>query len=250
MVEEKGGGIVMKKTLLVITVIMALSLTADYMPTGKTVWAVSGNMQNDPEIIAKCCFTVNTSRVNEVGRQMECRCTVFCTICKEINPTITWNVKDAGTTGAVISGDTLFTETTGTVTVTAIIVDSTAIGNYTQDFKINVQARDIVIIRTATELDAVRSNPGKFYRLGNDIDLKSYLAPGGAGFAKWGTSGWMPISDFTGVFDGNGYKITGLWIDRCLMSNVGLFGNTELGNGKLPFPILFSRSNCCEQVRA
>gem|GEM_PF-702976 len=84
------------------------------------------------------------------------------------------------------------------------------------------------IITTAAELDSVRVTPNRNYKLGNDIDLTEYLAPGGAGYTKWGLAGWMPIgtveAPFTGIFDGNGCKITGLWIDRPTMNTVGLFG--------------------------
>ena len=98
------------------------------------------------------------------------------------------------------------------------------------------EANNPIFISTAAELDAVRDGLDKYYKLSNDIDLTSYLASGGAGYAKWATAGWLPIgpiSDpFTGGFDGNGHKITGLWIDRNT-SNVGLFGaayNTTIVN--------------------
>ena len=57
------------------------------------------------------------------------------------NKTITWTVKSAGTTGAVIAAGTNVLETTaaGTVTVTAAIPNGTAAGtNYTQDFTITI----------------------------------------------------------------------------------------------------------------
>jgi hypothetical protein len=57
------------------------------------------------------------------------------------NKTIVWTVKDAGTTGATISGSTLTTTAEGTVEVTATIAngltDSTP---YTQDFEIEILA--------------------------------------------------------------------------------------------------------------
>jgi hypothetical protein len=62
---------------------------------------------------------------------------------------------------------------------------------------------------------------------GNYILLKDIaLNQNGAGFEA--TYGWKPIGDyydrFTGIFNGNGYKITGFWIDRPSMEYVGLFG--------------------------
>ena len=102
---------------------------------------------------------------------------------------------------------------------------------------------DPIIIRTAAELDAVRNGLEKYYRMGNDIDLTAYLAPGGQGYAKWGDEGWLPIGtssilvddhgnilqpdlsvSFRGSFDGDGNKISGMWIDRNEESLLGLFG--------------------------
>ena len=91
------------------------------------------------------------------------------------------------------------------------------------------------IITDAADLDAVRNNLDASYRLAGDINLVEYLAPGGAGYAKWGNSGWDPIgtivSDvgvyFTGTLDGAGYKIGGLWINRPSETNVGLFSGIQ-----------------------
>ncbi|MCL2739347.1 MAG: M64 family metallo-endopeptidase [Bacteroidales bacterium] len=70
------------------------------------------------------------------------------------------------------------------------------------------------IIFTPEQLDAVRNNPSAHYILGRNIDLTDYLRPDG--------SGWNPIESFTGSFDGAGYKITGLWINRSSSNGVGL----------------------------
>ena len=44
-------------------------------------------------------------------------------------------------------------------------------------------------------------------------------------------AGWAPIGDnssrFEGVFDGNGFKITNLYINRPTTDNVGLFGSVS-----------------------
>ena len=97
---------------------------------------------------------------------------------------------------------------------------------------------DPIFISTAGQLDNVRLGLNKFYKLSNDIDLTAYLAPGGAGYAKWGATGWNPIgnnitnsadSRFSGGFDGNGHKITGLWVDRNIYTgkHASLFGATH-----------------------
>ena len=55
------------------------------------------------------------------------------------NSTIVWSIKDAGDTGATISGNTLTTTATGSVTITATIANGTEPGtSYVQDFTIAV----------------------------------------------------------------------------------------------------------------
>ena len=89
-----------------------------------------------------------------------------------------------------------------------------------------VQAQiDTIFISTAAQLDNVRNNLSGYYKLVTNIDLTDYLSidsPGNPdGF------GWQPIGDiqrhFAGTFDGNGYTITGLTIDRTSYYYVGLF---------------------------
>jgi len=53
------------------------------------------------------------------------------------------------------------------------------------------------IVTTAAELNAVRDYWWAHFKLGNDINLAPYLAIGGAGYAIWGTAGWLPISGDT-----------------------------------------------------
>jgi len=56
------------------------------------------------------------------------------------NKTITWTVKNAGATGAAISGNTLSSATAGTVTVTAKIVKGkSSTSDFTKDFSIEVK---------------------------------------------------------------------------------------------------------------
>lgn len=90
-------------------------------------------------------------------------------------------------------------------------------------------------IRTAEELAAFRDRvnggnyDGRNVFLENDIDMTDYLAGDGNNSG----AGWKPIGiytgsiiPFTGVFDGQGYEITGLWMNRT-ESYVGLFGHTN-----------------------
>ena len=77
------------------------------------------------------------------------------------------------------------------------------------------------IITTAAGLDAVRDDLAAHYKLGNDINLED--------------EPWTPIgtpgtgNQFTGIFDGAGYTISGLYINLPITSNVGLFGYVGTG---------------------
>ncbi|MCL1900771.1 MAG: hypothetical protein FWG51_00030 [Firmicutes bacterium] len=78
--------------------------------------------------------------------------------------------------------------------------------------------------------DGTDSFNGKTIMLTADIDLSAY----GAGFN--GGKGWIPIgkyslnTPFMGTFDGNGCKITGLYINDTSDNNVSLFGYTSTGS--------------------
>ena len=77
-------------------------------------------------------------------------------------------------------------------------------------------------------LNAIRDNLGGNYRLMNDLNSTT------AGYETWAGStadtgkGWKPIGSsgarFTGTFDGNGYLVEDLHINRPGESDVGLFG--------------------------
>jgi hypothetical protein len=106
---------------------------------------------------------------------------------------------------------------------------SNATSYYTITKTINFKAEYVEVyieIRTQAELNNIRNDMTKKYRLMNDIALSD----NGAGFDG---GGWMPIgilspdNPFKGIFDGNGHKITGLWIDRGSTDSVGLFGYTN-----------------------
>ncbi|MEX1198511.1 MAG: hypothetical protein WEB57_11715 [Pseudohongiellaceae bacterium] len=83
-------------------------------------------------------------------------------------------------------------------------------------------------IANAEQLDAVRHDLNAHYILTADIDLMS--ATGRVSGAFWNNgAGWEPIgqtlaSSFTGSLDGNGFTITGLFIERAGENQAGLFG--------------------------
>lgn len=70
------------------------------------------------------------------------------------------------------------------------------------------------IIRTAADLEKIRSNPSGYFRLSGNIDMSQYA---------YG-EGWNPIANFSGTLDGRGYTISNLMIARPSTKNVGLFG--------------------------
>ncbi len=83
-------------------------------------------------------------------------------------------------------------------------------------------------ITTCTELQNIRDNLAGNYYLGNDIDCTGTSGwNGGAGFEPIGTS---CSNNFTGTFDGQGYKITGLYINLPSSDYAGLFGFTGPGS--------------------
>jgi len=81
-------------------------------------------------------------------------------------------------------------------------------------------------IETWEHLDSVRNNVSSYFVLNNDLN------PSTSGYDTYASSnanngeGWQPIKnpDFAGVFNGNGYVIKGLYIDRNDSFEVGLFG--------------------------
>lgn len=80
-------------------------------------------------------------------------------------------------------------------------------------------ASDPYILSTAEHLDVfMRKSPESNYRLKNDIDLSAYISE------NYASEGWLPVNGFKGVFDGAGFKISGLQINRPGVDNVGFFG--------------------------
>lgn len=85
-----------------------------------------------------------------------------------------------------------------------------------------------IIISTLVQLQAMKDSLSANYKLGQDIDASAT-----SGWNESGGTflGFEPIGDntnpFTGDFDGKGYKITGLYINRPTQDYVGLFGKTE-----------------------
>ncbi|MBC2708936.1 MAG: PGF-pre-PGF domain-containing protein [ANME-2 cluster archaeon] len=76
-------------------------------------------------------------------------------------------------------------------------------------------------ITTCMDLQNISNNLAGDYYLANDIDCSGFdYDSDGKGFMPIGNSS----SQFTGTFDGKGYKITNLYINRSSTNFVGLFG--------------------------
>ena len=88
--------------------------------------------------------------------------------------------------------------------------------------------KDPYQVTNADELFEVRNDLTAYYKQMNDIDLTEWIRE------ESPTQGWMPIGNsttpFKGSYDGDGYAIKGLTINRTTMDNVGLFGYTQGGS--------------------
>ncbi len=92
------------------------------------------------------------------------------------NQSIVWTVKSAGTTGAMIAGNTLSTTGAGTVTVTATITDGVASGTaYTEDFTITVNEVPPVIIAVG-QINGVPTTA----TAGSNLTLSGTISPANA----------------------------------------------------------------------
>jgi hypothetical protein len=78
-------------------------------------------------------------------------------------------------------------------------------------------------IRTWYDLNAVRNNLAGNHTLMNDLDSATAGYEELAGPTANGGKGWHPIGTFTGSFDGQGYEIHNLFINRPDEGAVGLF---------------------------
>ncbi|WP_029013097.1 filamentous hemagglutinin N-terminal domain-containing protein, partial [Niveispirillum irakense] len=89
------------------------------------------------------------------------------------------------------------------------------------------------VIYTPTSLQLARLNLAASYRLGADIDLTSaFTADASGNYASiWGAGGFVSLGDnstpFTGTFNGQDHKITGLTVNRTGSNYIGLFGYTN-----------------------
>ena len=118
-------------------------------------------------------------------------------------------------------------------------VDPSITGQATVEYPLYLQytPQTVVTIDSLEDLNAIRNNPNGSYALARNLDFMdddSYDDP--ANKALWTVDdfdeasdrGWLPISDvanpFGGIFDGNGFVISNLQINRDDADRQGLFG--------------------------
>ncbi len=91
----------------------------------------------------------------------------------------------------------------------------------------------VLEIRNWYDLDEIRDNLSGHYLLMNDLDSETTGYGELASVAANQGKGWKPIgtSDdpFTGIFDGQGYEISGMFINRPDEYSVALFGAIGVG---------------------
>lgn len=75
----------------------------------------------------------------------------------------------------------------------------------------------IIYINTPEDMQLIAQNPNGYFKLCSDIDMTIYKDAS--------TDGWKPVENFSGVFEGRGYKISNLTISRSSERYVGLFGS-------------------------
>jgi uncharacterized repeat protein (TIGR02543 family) len=124
---------------------------------------------------------------------------------------VSWTAA-AGTFANANAADTTFTMPAQDVTVTANFAPLENLG-----------------IWDWYDLDAIRNNLGDSYVLMNNLDSTTAGYGELASMTANGGKGWHPIGIFTGSFDGQGYEIRDLFIDRPGVSTVGLFVNVGAG---------------------
>lgn len=103
-------------------------------------------------------------------------------------------------------------------------------GNLTQTFDSlsgSGTAADPYVVTGPVELQSMSEDPTAHYELGSDVDAANTTNwNGGAGFDPVGSNS---SSYFEGHFDGSGYTVEGITVNRSNTTNVGLFGLADGG---------------------
>ena len=126
-----------------------------------------------------------------------------------------------------------FANWTGDVNTITDVEDGTTTITMNGDYTITANFVQSQLIRTWYDLDAIKDNMSGSYILMNDLDCTTAGYTELASPTANGEKGWQPIgtqgNPFTGIFDGHGYEIRDLFIDRPDEDYVGLFGYVQAG---------------------
>ncbi len=160
-----------------------------------------------------------------------------CTLATRVNPSGAGSVSPSGVEWqsglqlnlrATPASGYRFVNWTGDVDTVGNVEDATTTITMNGNYSITANfAREVVEIRNWYDLDAVRHNLAGSYVLMNDLDSTTAGYAELASGAANGGKGWEPIGapdqGFTGSFDGQGYEIRDMFINRPDQDYVGLF---------------------------
>lgn len=78
-----------------------------------------------------------------------------------------------------------------------------------------IPSEHTIIIKVPEDMLKIKQYPSSVFKLAGNIDMSAYSTG----------EGWEPVQNFSGTFDGRGYTISNLTINRPTQSYVGLFGS-------------------------
>jgi hypothetical protein len=143
---------------------------------------------------------------------------------------------NAGTVADLVAspaGDHQFVNWSGDVGTIADARSTTTTITMNGDYTITANFEQVQLIQNWYDLYAIRDGLNGNYRLMNDLHNGTAGYEDLAGPKASGGQGWHPIGtydhQFTGTFDGQGYEISGLFIDLPDEVYVGLFGYVGAG---------------------
>ena len=179
--------------------------------------AVNGNVQKEFKfnvLPRQTVFELSYSKIVGLVGQTEKILDVNVITDYEFDGNVTWFSDDESIVSVTQDGTTSFLKAGQTnVGIKSVINGEDLI------YKTNVVVLEDVgyeVIRTPLELQEIGNTSG-YYMLGNDIDMKASVSEGGDLYNDG--KGFMPLfenaaNSFKGVFDGNGFTIYNMYINR------------------------------------
>lgn len=99
------------------------------------------------------------------------------------------------------------------------VEDLLAIASIKAGNNVPIPSANTFLLKTASDMMKLHEYPGANFKMAANIDMEPYKAG----------LGWNPVKSFRGNFDGRGYTIQNLTINRSTEGYVGLFGSVEGG---------------------